>query len=97
MNDIHTHSFPKVPNDKMDPAEGIVSLQRCGVTFTGQWAVTGNRLNVYLGLDQDSTLLDMFEREPETLARIMLADLVKRRLEKEPTVDNDRTHRRASG
>jgi hypothetical protein len=71
-------------NDKTSRPEGIVSLQRHGTTFTGQWAVTGNRLTVYLGLDEESTMLGMFEKEPETLARIVLSDLVKRQLEKGP-------------
>jgi hypothetical protein len=82
MNDIHTSSFPKVPNDIAVPSEGTVSLQRHGVTFTGQWAVTGSRLVVYLGIDEESTLLGMFEKEPANLARIVLADLLKRQLEK---------------
>jgi len=33
---------------------------------------------VYLGLDEESALLGMFEKGPETLARIMLSELVKR-------------------
>jgi hypothetical protein len=56
-------------NDKTSHREGILSLQRYGTTFTAQWAVTGNRLTVYLGLDEESTMLDMFEKEPETLAK----------------------------
>jgi hypothetical protein len=70
------------PHGKASFPEGIVSLQRYGMTFTGQWIVTDSRLTVYLGLDKESTLLGMFEKEPETLAIILLSDLVKRQLEK---------------
>jgi hypothetical protein len=69
-------------SDKTNRPEGIVSLQRYGTTFTAQWAVTDNRLTVYWGLDEESTMLGMFEKEPETLARIVLSELVQRRLEK---------------
>jgi hypothetical protein len=69
-------------NDKTSRPQGIVSLQRYGTTFTGQWAVAGNRLTVYLGLDEESTALGMFEKEPETLARSVLSELVTRQLEK---------------
>lgn len=58
--------------------EGSVTL-RCGeITYTGQWAATGNRLIVYLGLDEESALLGTFEKEPEILARTLLSDLIKR-------------------
>ena len=58
--------------------EGSVTLRRGEITYTGQWAATGNRLTVYLGLDEESALLGVLENEPETLARILLSDLVKR-------------------
>jgi hypothetical protein len=58
--------------------EGSVTLRRGEITYRGQWAATGNRLIVYLGLDEESALLGMFEKEPETLARILLSDLIKR-------------------
>ena len=67
--------------DKTGLAEGIVSLQRYGITYTGQWVTTGNRIFVYWNLLEDSSLLGMFHKQPENLARMLLLDLVKR----EPT------------
>ena len=65
--------------------EGSVTLRRGEITYTGQWAATEHRLIVYLGLDEESALLGMFEKEPETLARILLSDLIKRqRAERTP-------------
>lgn len=65
--------------------EGSVTLRRGEMTYTGQWAATGNRLIVYLGVDEESALLGMFESEPETLARILLSDLIRRqRAERTP-------------
>jgi hypothetical protein len=61
-------------------AEGMVSLQRHGITYTGNWVTTGNRIFVYWDLKEDSALLGMFDREPETLARMLLSDLVNRKL-----------------
>ncbi|MHB8478734.1 MAG: hypothetical protein ACYDBZ_20950 [Steroidobacteraceae bacterium] len=69
-----------MPLDGKGPAEGIVSLQRQGITYTGQWATTGNRIFVYWEMHEDSALLGMFDKEPETLARILLSDLVNRKL-----------------
>lgn len=61
-------------------AEGVVSLQQQGITYTGQWATTGNRIYVYWDMHEDSALLGMFDEEPETLARFLLSDLVSRKL-----------------
>lgn len=63
-------------------AEGVVSLQRYGNKYTGQWATTGNRISVYWNMKEDSALLGMFDKEPETLARILLSDMVNRELTK---------------
>lgn len=62
--------------------EGVVSLQRHGITYTGQWVTTENRIFVYWNLKEDSALLGMFDKEPETLARIVLSDMVNRELTK---------------
>ena len=53
-----------------------------GVTYTGRWATTENRIFVYWNLKEDSTLLGIFDKEPETLARIVLSDLVNQELTK---------------
>ena len=60
--------------------EGVVSLQRHGIIYTGQWATTGNRIFVYWEMLEDSALLGMFDKEPETLARFLLSDLVNCKL-----------------
>jgi hypothetical protein len=69
-------------DDTSHLAEGTVTLERGAVTYTGQWATTGNRIIVYLGLDEESALLGMFATDPETLARMLLAELIDRRLSK---------------
>ena len=71
--------------DRPKLRQGSVTLRRNGITYTGQWATTGNRLVVYLGLDEESALLDMFDKEPKTLARILLWELVKRQATKHTT------------
>jgi hypothetical protein len=64
------------------PAEGTVTLERGVISYTGHWVTTENRITVYLGLDEESALLGMFAREPETLARMLLAELIGRQLAK---------------
>lgn len=64
------------------PAEGTVTLRRDGISYTGHWATTGLRIFVYLGADEESASLGMFAREPETLARILLSELINRQLAK---------------
>jgi hypothetical protein len=67
---------------QVNPAEGTVTLERGAVTYTGQWATTGDRIIVYLGLEQESARLGMFATEPEALARMLLAELIDRQLAK---------------
>ena len=69
-----------MPPDRTDLAEGAVSLQLHGTTHTGHWVTTGNRIFVYWNLLEDSSLLGMFDREPEKLARVLLWDLINREL-----------------
>jgi hypothetical protein len=59
--------------------DGTVTLERGGVTYTGRWSIVGNKLFVSLGHDEEPALLGMFEKEPEILARMLLAELVERR------------------
>jgi hypothetical protein len=63
-------------------AEGTVTLKRGVNIYIAQWATTGNRLICYLGLDEESAPLGMFASEPETLARILLSELITRQLAK---------------
>ncbi len=62
------------------PTEGIVTIERGAISYTGHWVTTENRIIVYLGLSEESALLGMFAREPETLARMLLAELIDRQL-----------------
>ena len=66
-------------------AEGIVELHRHGITYTGQWATTEDRIFVCWNLKEDSAVLGMFDKEPETLARIVLSDMVSRDATKQET------------
>ena len=68
--------------DRTNVSEGAVSLQLHGITHTGHWVTTGNRIFVYWNLLEDSSLLGMFDREPEKLARVLLSDLINRELPK---------------
>lgn len=60
-------------------SEGIVNLERGPLTHTAKWRVRGNTLIVYFGADNEAVLLGSFEREPDILARMVLAELVERR------------------
>lgn len=66
-------------DDKPQLREGSVTLRRNGIMYTGQWATTGNRLIVYLGLEEESALLGGFDKEPKRLARVLLWELIKRK------------------
>ena len=59
--------------------EGIITLERGPLTHTAKWRVRGNTLIVYFGADNEAVLLGSFEREPDILARMVLAELVERR------------------
>ena len=63
-------------------AEGTISLRRGQDIYTAEWVKSGHRLMVYLGLDEESALLGMFEKEPEALARIVLSELLDRKVGK---------------
>jgi hypothetical protein len=65
-----------MPWDKTGLTEGVVTLQQHGITYTGQWATTANRIFVYWNMKEDSALLGMFDKEPEVLARLVLSDMV---------------------
>lgn len=79
---VHTRDREVPLDGRMGLAEGIVSLERKGVTYRGHWATLKNRIFVYWGLKEDSALLGMFDKEPETLARVLLFDMVSKELAK---------------
>lgn len=67
-----------VIDDKSKPIEGTVTVERAGV-YSAHWTIRGNKLIVYFGPDEEGVTLGMFEREPETLARILLAEMIDRK------------------
>jgi hypothetical protein len=80
-----TCAFTRTPHpaggdNKMSTvSEGIINLERGPLTHTAKWRVRGNTLIVYFGADNEAVLLGSFEREPDILARMVLAELVERR------------------
>jgi hypothetical protein len=60
-------------------AEGTVTAERGPLTYTAKWRVKGNTLIVFFGADQEAVILGMFEKEPETLARMLLKELLEQR------------------
>lgn len=62
--------------DSRPGAEGVATLERHGITYTGQWATTDNRVFVYWNLQENSALIGV-RKEPDTLVRISLSDLVR--------------------
>jgi hypothetical protein len=65
-------------DDTPSGTESKVTVQHGPATHTGYWAATGNRLTVYLGLQNESAPLGMFVNGPEALARTLLAVLIDR-------------------
>jgi hypothetical protein len=70
------------PQPTLAHHEGTISLRRGEDIYTAEWVKTGNRVVVYLGLDEESALLGMFDKEPEILARIVLSELLDRKIAK---------------
>jgi hypothetical protein len=60
--------------------DGTVNIERGALTHTARWRVSGNTLIVSFDHDEEAVPLGMFERDPETLARMLLAEVVERRL-----------------
>jgi hypothetical protein len=60
--------------------DGKVSVERGALAYTARWRVSGNTLIVSFGADEEeAVILGMFEREPETLARMLLAESLEQR------------------
>ena len=59
---------------------GMVTIERDERAYTAQWRVQGNKLIVSWDNNDEPVWLGMFEKEPETLAKLMLAELVHRKL-----------------
>jgi len=62
------------------PFTGTVTIERDERAYTARWRVQGNRLIVSWEDDEEPVQLGMFEKEPEALARMLLAELLDRKL-----------------
>ncbi len=56
---------------------GIVSVARYGKTFAGEWSVEKGLITVHFGpSDHKTTQLGGFAEVPESLARVLLSELI---------------------
>jgi hypothetical protein len=69
-------------NTMTNPFTGMVTIEREDRAYTAQWRVQGNKLIVNWDDDEEPARLGMFEKEPEVLARMLLTELVNRKLGK---------------
>lgn len=67
-------------NTMTNPFTGMVTIEREERAYTASWRVQGNKLIVNWEDDEEPVQLGMFEREPEALARMLLAELLDRKL-----------------
>jgi hypothetical protein len=65
------------------PFTGMVTIEREERAYTARWRVQGNKLIVSWDDDEEPTQLGMFEKEPEALARMLLTELLDRKLGKQ--------------
>jgi hypothetical protein len=65
------------------PLTGMVTIEREAHAYTATWTVQGNKLIVNWEDDEEPVQLGMFEKEPEALARMLLAELLDRKLGKQ--------------
>jgi hypothetical protein len=70
-------------NTMRSPFAGMVTIEREKRAYTASWRVQGNKLIVNWDDDEEPVQLGMFEREPEALARMLLAELLDRKLGRE--------------
>jgi hypothetical protein len=63
----------------MTDREGTVSVEEGSLTYTAAWRIRGNSLVVdFRGKEEAAFFLATFETEPETLARMLLKQLIDR-------------------
>ena len=67
-------------NTTISPFTGVVTIERDERTYTARWRVQGNKLIVNWDNDEEPAQLGMFEKESEVLARLLLAELLDRKL-----------------
>jgi hypothetical protein len=65
------------------PFSGMVTVEREERAYTATWRVHGNKLIVIWDNDEEPAQLGMFEKEPEALARMLLRELLDRKLGKQ--------------
>jgi len=70
-------------NTMINPFTGMVTIEREERAYTAQWRVQGSKLIVNWDNDEEPAQLGMFEKEPEVLARLLLAELLDRKLGKQ--------------
>jgi hypothetical protein len=70
----------EIPMNTSTPFTGMVTIEREEQAYTAQWRVQGNKLIVNWDNDDEPVWLGIFENEPEKLARLLLAELVDRKL-----------------
>jgi hypothetical protein len=58
----------------------MVTVEREERAYTAQWRVQGNKLIVRWDNNDEPVCLGMFEKEPETLAKLLLTELLNRKL-----------------
>jgi hypothetical protein len=63
-----------------NPGAGMVTVEREERAYTAQWRVQGNKLIVNWDNNDEPVWLGMFEKEPETLAKLLLTELLNRKL-----------------
>lgn len=67
-------------NTTRNPFTGVVTIERDERAYTARWRVQGNKLIVNWDNDEEPAQLGMFEKEPEVLARLLLAEILDRKL-----------------
>jgi hypothetical protein len=70
----------EVPMNTSIPFTGMVTIERDERPYTARWRVQGNKLIVDWDNSEEPVWLGMFEKEPETLAKLLLAELLDRKL-----------------
>jgi hypothetical protein len=63
-----------------NPFTGLVTIEREQRAYTAEWRVQGDKLIVSWDNNDEPVWLGMFEKEPETLAKLLLAELLNRTL-----------------
>lgn len=63
--------------------EGTVKHDRDGKTYMGEWSISKGLITVKMGAISETTQLGGSAGEPETLARLLLSEMVTKHLAKQ--------------